>query len=191
MVCGVPHAGLRPWCHTFRSVLRRPAADHWERGLYMLMTHRSTVPVVHQHTRSCNHVHWSCHGVDAFKSPPAKCGEDWDPLVSYKSSTSPTATSSTPSPYRLRDAVRSSPRPRNSSRLKTCQWVHTPRRQCQPVSLCWDCFVPFDVQCPAPWFNHWWPHLSSVVWTMVTRHWPVFLNIFFGSFSQWWMQLLV
>jgi len=38
-------------------------------------------------------------------------------------------------------------------------------------------------------FSHWWRHLSSVVWTTVTRHWPVFLNIF-GGFSQWWMQLL-
>jgi len=28
-------------------------------------------------------------------------------------------------------------------------------------------------------------HLSSVVWTTVTRHWPVFLNILFGGSSQW------
>jgi len=63
-------------------------------------------------------------------------------------------------------------------------------RQCRLVLLCWGSFVPFAVQCPDTWFSHWWLHLSSVVWTTVTRHWPVFLNIFFGGFSQWWMQLL-
>jgi len=39
---------------------------------------------------------------------PTKCGEDWDLLVSCKSSTSPTVTSSAPNRYWLRDAVRCS-----------------------------------------------------------------------------------
>jgi len=66
----------------------------------------------------------------------------------------------------------------------------TSGRQCQLVSLCWGSFVPFAVQCPDPWFSHYWRHLSSVAWTTETRHWLVFLNIFFGGSSQWWMQLL-
>jgi len=40
------------------------------------------------------------------------------------------------------------------------------------------------------WFSHWWRHLSAVVWTTVTQHWSIFLNLFFGGFSQWWMQLV-
>jgi len=52
------------------------------------------------------------------KQTPTKCSEDLDPLVSYKSSTTPTATSSTPSRRRLHDAVHCSSRPRNSSRLR-------------------------------------------------------------------------
>jgi len=43
----------------------------------------------------------------------AKCGKDWDSLDCYKSLISPTATSSTPSRYWLRDTIRCSLRPRN------------------------------------------------------------------------------
>jgi len=66
----------------------------------------------------------------------------------------------------------------------------TSGRLCQHVSLYWGSFVPVAFQCSDPWFSHWWRQLSSVVWTTVMRHWPVFLNISFDSFSQWWMQLL-
>jgi len=81
----------------------------------------------------------------------------------------------------------------NGSRIdfiSTCQWVPTSRRQCRLVLLCWGSFVPFAVQCSDLCFSHWWRLLSSVTWTTVTRHWPVFLNLFFGGSSQWWMQLL-
>jgi len=117
--------GFRPWCRTFPSVMRRPTADHWEpwtlpasicwwlTDLWFLSSSG-----IHGATITHLNVHQSCRWLDAFKSPPTKYSEDWDPLVSYKSSTSPTATSSTPSRYGLRDAVSCSPRPRNLSWLR-------------------------------------------------------------------------
>jgi len=96
--------GFRSWCHTFPSVLRRPAADHWEprtlpTSVCWWLTDLRFLSSISIPGAAITHlkVHWSCRSVDAFKSSPAKCGEAWDPLVSYKWSTSPTATSSVPS----------------------------------------------------------------------------------------------
>jgi len=90
--------------------------------LNRLMTHRSMVnscrPAAYGATITHLNVHRSCRWKDAFNSLPTKCSDDRDPLISCKSSTSPTATSSAQSRYWLRDAISCSPRPRNSSWLR-------------------------------------------------------------------------
>jgi len=92
MVCGVPQGSFL-------------------RAILFLLDSGDLQLIIESHGLTHLNVYLTCSWVDAFKSPSTKCGEDWDPLVSYKSSTSPTATSSAPSRYRLRDAVRCSPRP--------------------------------------------------------------------------------
>jgi len=121
-----------PWCVVyprvpslvpyFTSVLWRPAADHWEprtlpAPICWWLTDLRLLSSINIPGATITHlyVHRSCRWVDAFKSSPTRCGKHGDPLISYKSSTSPTATSSAPSRYWLRDAVCFSPRPRNSS----------------------------------------------------------------------------
>jgi len=110
--------GFRPWCHHFPSVLWRAAADYFEPTSvcwWLTDLYGSCRPSAYPELQSCTHlnVHRSCRWVDAFKSPPIKFGEDWDPLVSYKSSTSPTAMHKfrSESVNWLRDAVRCGPRP--------------------------------------------------------------------------------
>jgi len=79
---------FRPWCHTFPSVLLRPAADHWEPSTlpasvcwqltdlrFLSSTCIPEAVITHLN------VHWSCRWVDAFKWHPTKCCEDWDPLA--------------------------------------------------------------------------------------------------------------
>jgi len=84
-----PHKRFRTWCHTFPSVLWRPAADHWEprtlpASVCWRLTELRFLSSISIPGAAITHLnaHWSCHWVDAFKSPTTKCGEDWDPLVS-------------------------------------------------------------------------------------------------------------
>jgi len=126
--------------------------------------------------------------MDAFKSPPTKYGEDWDPLVA----TSRRLHQLPQAPLRVgTDFVTPSVAVRDlgihlysdismSSHVRKTVWtclavlrhLRSIRRSVsRPV-----------VQSLV--------HSFSVVWTTVRRHWPVFLNVFFGGFSQWWMQLL-
>jgi len=76
-------------------VLQRKAADHWEpwtlpASICWRLTYLRFLSSIRIPGAAITHldVHRSCRWVDAFKSPPTKCSEDWDPLVSYKSSNS-------------------------------------------------------------------------------------------------------
>ena len=136
-------------------------------------------------------VHWRCRWVDALKSFSVKFHEDRDSkfgrlqvidFISCHRLRFELAPTSWRSPLLFETLEFFS--------TLTCRWGLMSRRWCRHASLRWDSSYPFAVHYPDPSFRHWWRHLSSVVWTTATRHWPVFFNIFFDGSSQLWMQLL-
>jgi len=142
---------------------------------------------IHGATITHLNVHRSCRWirVDAFKSPPTKCSEDWDPLVNYKSLTSPTIPQAL-----LRvgtDFVMPSAAVRDlgiylDSDMSTSSHVR------KTVSTCFAVLrqlrsIRRSVSRPV---------VQSLVTSLVFSrlNYSNALNIFFGSSSQWWMQLL-